>query len=79
VLFAGATPADVLWPTRQVEQARVVAEGEATLGLSPAGVGQADQSEAVGTSPAAEEVIPLWRRPESRPVIQVGEFVQHGG
>ncbi|MNR35256.1 hypothetical protein D3C85_1530880 [compost metagenome] len=43
VLFALATTADVLRPAGKVEQAWVVAEGKASIGLTATFVGHADQ------------------------------------
>ena len=45
VLFALATTADILLPAGEIEQARIVAEGEAAVGLAAAFVRDADQPE----------------------------------
>jgi hypothetical protein len=56
VLFAFAATADVLRPTGEVEQARVIAEGEAAVILATAFVRQADQpGDAVLAAAAANQ------------------------
>ncbi|MNI28713.1 hypothetical protein D3C73_825050 [compost metagenome] len=77
VLFTLAATADVLRPTREVKQARVIAEGKPSGGLAPAFIGDADQPGTVAASGAALDQRTLCDRPQTRAIINVGEFVQH--
>ncbi|MNF39177.1 hypothetical protein D3C84_201430 [compost metagenome] len=77
--LARAAPADLLRPAGQVEQARIVAEGETARRLAAAGIGQADRAEAGQALPATlqQALLILW--PELRAVVEVSQLVQHGG
>ncbi|MNO77570.1 hypothetical protein D3C76_686850 [compost metagenome] len=79
VLFALATPANVLLPTGEVKQARVVAEGEAAAGLAPALVRNAHQPRAALLAGAALNQCALRIRPQACAVINVGQLVQYRG
>ncbi|MND75337.1 hypothetical protein D3C80_669500 [compost metagenome] len=77
--FALAALADVLGPAGEVQQARVVAEGEAALGLAPAVAGQSYRAVAPGPGAAAEQLRPVGGGPEPGAVVEVGQLVEHGG
>jgi hypothetical protein len=79
VLFALTATTDVLLPTSEVEQARIIAEGEAPTILAPAFVGNADQPGAVEASGAALDQRALGVRPQACTVVNVGDFMQHRG
>jgi hypothetical protein len=79
VLLALATAADVLRPAGQVEQARVVAEGETAVGLATALIGQANQAGDVVLAAAALDQRALVLGPQARTVIDVGQLMQHSG
>ena len=75
VLLACAALANALWPAGQIEQARVVAEGEAALGLPAAAVRQADQAETAGALSTERLLSMDFRRPELGAVIEMSHFV----
>ncbi|MNF62628.1 hypothetical protein D3C84_443120 [compost metagenome] len=77
--FALAAFADVLGPAGEIQQARVVAEGEAAPGLAPAVAGESDQAIAPGLGAAAELLRSVGSGPEPGAVVEVGQFVDHGG
>ncbi|MNM60447.1 hypothetical protein D3C81_717260 [compost metagenome] len=79
VLFALATTADILRPASQVEQARVVTEGETAFGLATALFGQADFALAVLLSGALGDQPTLRTLPQAGAVIDVGQLMQDGG
>ncbi len=79
VLLALTAAADVLRPAGEVEQARVVAEGEAAVVLATALIGQSDQAGDVVLAAAASDQRALVAGPQARTVIDVGQFMQHGG
>src|SRR5690606_7098655 len=64
VQLALATAADVLRPAGQVEQARIVAEGEAPFGLATALLWQADLAQAALLARAAGDQLALAGGPE---------------
>ena len=78
-MFTQAALADPLRPAGQVEQARVIAEGEAAVGLPAAVVRQADLPEIAGalTAMALQQV--LIRRPQARAIVQMRHFMNDGG
>ena len=79
VLFAFTATADILRPTGEVQQARIIAEGEASVILATAFIRQADQpGDAVLAAAAANERA-LTVGPQARTVIDVGQFMQHSG
>ncbi|MDT4855422.1 hypothetical protein FQZ97_897750 [compost metagenome] len=77
--FALAAFADVLGPAGEIQQARVVAEGEAAPGLAPAVAGQANQAVAVGLVAAAEQLGALRGGVQARAVVEMGQLVEQGG
>ena len=79
VLFALTAAADVLRPAGEVQQARVIAEGEAAFVLATALIGQADQAGDVVLAAAALDQRALVLGPQARTVIDMGQFMQHGG
>ncbi|MCY1410919.1 hypothetical protein D9M71_262980 [compost metagenome] len=79
VLFALASSAHVLLPPGQVEQAWVVAQGEATLGLPAAFFRQADLAQRALLALAACNQRILDAGPQAGTVVEMGELVQHGG
>ena len=79
VLLAFAATPHVLLPAGQIEQARVVAEGKPALGLPAALVGQANLAGVVVLSGATPDQAALGGRPEAGAIVDVGQFVQHGG
>ena len=66
-------------PAGEVEQARVIAEGETAFGLASAFVRQANQPGAVVLTCTALDEGALGVRPHTGAVINVGQFVQDGG
>jgi len=78
-LFALATAAHVLLPAGQVEQARIITEGEAALGLPATLIRQANQARVAVLSGAAPDQRALGCGPESGAIVEVGEFMQDGG
>ncbi|MCY1400224.1 hypothetical protein D9M71_153000 [compost metagenome] len=78
VLLALATPADVLGPAGQVKEFRVIAQGEAAVGLATALVRQADLAH-TGILPIALLDQPALRLgPQTGAVIDVGQLMQDG-
>ncbi|MNM85929.1 hypothetical protein D3C81_980700 [compost metagenome] len=75
VLLALAASAHVLLPAGQVEQARVVAEGEAALGLATACFGQADLAQRTLLALATGDQRVLGAGPQPGTVVDMGEFV----
>ena len=65
VLFAFATTADVLLPSGEVEQAWVIAEGEAAIGLTAAFVRDTDQPRTVLVPGAALNQLAFRFRPQA--------------
>ncbi len=79
VLFAQAAFANPLRPAGQIEQARVIAEGEAAVGLPAAVVRQADLPEIAGALTAMTLQQVLIRRPQARAIVQMRHFMNDGG
>ncbi|MNE13027.1 hypothetical protein D3C80_1058530 [compost metagenome] len=79
MLLALPSPADVLRPACQVEQARVITEGKAPLGLTAALFGQAYLTLAAHVSGALIDQAPFSALPEARAIINVSQLVQYCG
>jgi len=79
VLLALTAPADILRPAGEVQQARVIAEGETAFILATALIGQADQAGDAVLAAAALDQRALVLGPQARTVIDMGQFMQHGG
>ncbi|MNH02677.1 hypothetical protein D3C79_619220 [compost metagenome] len=79
MLLALPSPADVLRPACQVEQARVITEGKAPLGLAAALFGQAYLTLAAHVSGALIDQAPFSALPEARAIINVSQLVQYCG
>ena len=77
--FPRAAPADRLRPAGQVEQARIVGECETPFALAATVVGQPDRPETGGQAATAALLAPLGGGPQAGAIVQMGEFVQHGG
>ena len=77
VVLARTTPADLLWPAGQVEQQRIIAQGEAPRRLAAAMLGQTNRAQTLLALTALALQLPLGLRPELGAVIQVSELVQH--
>ena len=69
ILLAFATAAYILLPSGKVQQSRVITEGKASFGLTPALIGQADQASTTALSSATLDQSPLCGRPEAGAVI----------
>ena len=78
VQSARASLADPLLPASQIEQARVVAEGEAALGLATTILRQPNRAHGADALSALADVAALGRRPEAGAVVKVGQFMQQG-
>ena len=78
VQIARASLADPLLPASQIEQARVVAEGEAALGLATTILWQPNRAHGADALSALADVAALGRRPEAGAVVKVGQFMQQG-
>ena len=79
VLLTLTATADVLLPTGEVEQARIIAEGKATAVLATAFIWDAYQPGAVEAAGATLDQRALGVWPQAGAVINVGDFVQHRG
>ncbi|MCY1284706.1 hypothetical protein D9M70_336210 [compost metagenome] len=79
VRLALAVLAGVLRPAGEVEQARVVGEGEAAPGLDAALAGFTGASQRFPARAAAADQAGFGGRPQPRAVVQVGQFVEQGG
>ncbi|MNM76091.1 hypothetical protein D3C81_878970 [compost metagenome] len=79
MLFTLAPTAHVLLPTREVEQAWIVAQGKASLGLATALLGQADLAHGALLALAACDQRAFGAWPQTGTVVEVSQFVQNGG
>ena len=78
-MFALAPATHVLLPAGQVEQARVITEGETAFGLPATLIRQANQAGVAVLTGAAADQRALGCGPEAGAVVDVGDFVQDGG
>ncbi|MNZ58750.1 hypothetical protein D3C78_767660 [compost metagenome] len=79
MLFALPSPADILRPAGQVEQARIIAEGEAPFGLPAALFRQANLALTAQMPGALVDQAPFAALPEAGAIVDMRQLVQHGG
>ncbi|MNJ54316.1 hypothetical protein D3C77_497510 [compost metagenome] len=79
VLLPLPSPAYILRPAGQVEQAWVVAERKASLSLAATFLGQADFALAAHVPRALNDQLPFAALPQPRTVIDVRQLVEHCG